>query len=104
MNKKINYRKIIIIATIAIFLYILGFAYINSHEFIHKQIYTRYNITSYTHLEYKYLSGVTYPSSLDNCNDYCKLSNSLNDIAGYYLVIFIFNTWLLLLAWRMFRR
>jgi len=102
MNKKINssLRKVLILGAIFFSIYMIGLSYINSHEFNHMQIYNRYNVKVYSEIDYTTLSGKTIPlENIENCNDFCKLSHSLNDIISYNLVVFIFNSWALLLAY-----
>ena len=98
-------KKALAVVTILVMLYILGLAYINSHEFIHRQIYARYAIESDTKINYLTLSGITIPKGdLGTCNDYCKLDHALNDIISYNLVILIFNTWAILMAYIFIKR
>ena len=102
MNTKtyLNLRKWIIVIIVLFSLYILGLAYIKSHELIHRTIYSRYGIGSATKIDYLTLSGTTLILSDKDCNDSCKLQNTLNDVIGYYLVIFIMNSWLLLFIFK----
>ena len=83
----------------------IGLSYINSHEFNHMQIYNRYNVTVYSEIDYRTLSGMTVPlENIENCNDACKLAHGLNDIISYNLVVFIFNSWALLLAYLLIKK
>ena len=86
-------KKAIFLGLMAICFYLIGFGYINSHEFIHKQIYTRYEVENGYSLNRLTLSGQTWVNleQMYKCNDSCKLQNALNDIVGYYLVIILFS-------------
>lgn len=87
------------------FIYLMCFSYLTSHEAIHKLINGRYGIESRVVINYKTLSGFTYvDKKTDLCNDYCKTSHALNDIVGYYFIIFIFNTWALLTVYLIYNR
>jgi hypothetical protein len=97
-------RTLFMITLVISLVYLVGFAYINSHEFIHKQIFQRYDIPSESYFNYKFLSGYTYAEDVTNCNDNCKMQHSFNDIFGYYLAVFIFNTWALFIAWFFYNR
>ena len=89
MNKKTRFdlKKVIYIITLIFFLYLVGFKYITSHEFIHQSIFNKYNISSETTLTYG-LNGFTQPDSYEKCNDTCKSLNIWNDIVGYYFAVF----------------
>ena len=98
MGSFLKALKLIIL--FGLLIYISGIAYLNSHEFIHKQIYARYDIQSQTSIDYRFLYGKTVPINpteevYNQCNDSCKMQHSLNDIMGYYLVIGIMTLWFL---------
>ena len=109
MNKKLrlNFKLIILIGVLLIMLYLVGLSYINSETFIHRLIYERYGLESETYIDYKTLSGVTILKSNQNyskCNDFCKLSHSINDTIFYSLVIFVFNLWVMFVAYWIWRK
>jgi hypothetical protein len=100
-------RKLSIFALIGLFLYIIGLAYINSHEFIHQQIFVHYGIPFTSNINKLTLSGITIPDNVEflkNCNEFCKYQNVLNDIFGYYLVVLIFSIWGMFITYLLFRR
>ena len=87
---KFNFKKVILILGLIFFLYLVGAKYISSHEYIHRSIFTKYNIYSETTIT-PLLSGVTIPNKEEynlNCNETCKSLNVYNDIAGYYFATF----------------
>jgi len=107
MNKKIKFSvsKLIFFLVLVIILYLVGLKYITSHEFIHRKIYDRYDIPSFSEITLT-LEAKTLISSLDygKCSDFCKLQHTLNDIIGYNLTIFIFNLWALFFLWLLYQK
>ncbi len=103
---KTEIKGILMAIFIGILIYLVGLGYINSHEFIHQQIYSRHDVSSYSIVDYKRLSGFTLPAEEEiyRCNDFCKLQHGLNDIIGYNLAIFVFNSWALLVTYLFYRR
>ena len=99
-------RILIVLLSLFCLIYLVGLAYINSHEVIHAQIYNRYGISSYSQIDYIFLSGFTKPDGAEiyKCNDVCKLQHSLNDIIGYNIRIIIFNLWALFIVFFIYRR
>ncbi len=81
------------------FVYILGFADIRQHEYIHKEIYEDYGINSTVEINYITLTGVTTTEGdYESCNDFCYLQHNLNEIIGYNMTILIFTLWFIFLA------
>ena len=100
MNINFSFKKLILLVLIGLLLWSVGAKYISLHEDIHQHIFSRYNINSTVSLNYFELSGTTTPTSYKNCNDSCKMQNTLNDIFGYYISLFIyFITILTLINW-----
>lgn len=101
MKNKIKFKhKILACLIIFIFTFVLlyvvsymvGLGHTKSHEFIHKKIFNRYDLSSKTTIDYLTLSGVTEIMPNQNyskCNDFCKLANAENDIIGYNISVFI---------------
>lgn len=86
---------------LALLIWITGFNWLNLHESVHKQIFSRYNITSESHIvSHVFLAGMTIPDeeNLENCNDSCKFQHAMNDIIGYNLAALVFASWALFLA------
>jgi len=84
---KFNFKKLFYVICLVFFLYLVGLKYISSHEFIHRSIFTKYDIHSETTITY-FLNGFTEPESYKNCNDTCKSLHVFNDIFGYYFATF----------------
>jgi hypothetical protein len=85
--------KIFLILIVFFLFWTIGAKYISQHEFIHSKIFRSYGINSETNIDYFKLNGVTYPIGAEidkKCNDTCKLANSLNDIIGYNVALFIY--------------
>lgn len=86
---------------LVVFMYAIGLGWVSSHEMIHKQIYSRYGISSEITIDYVWLSGETIPKEDKGCwidntstnltpfNNYCRLEHTLNDIIGYNVGIFL---------------
>lgn len=89
---KFNIKKFIKVIALIFFLYLIGLKYITTHEFIHSQIFNKYQIDYITNFDYT-LNGYTIPTNesqyFENCNDSCKSLNIINDIVGYYFAIFL---------------
>lgn len=90
--------------SVLVLIYIVGLGYIRVHEKIHQDTFARYEIKSKTEINPIWLSGFTIPETRDTCNDYCELQHALNDIIGYHVAVFIFNTWALFVAWFLYKR
>jgi hypothetical protein len=91
--KKI-YTKIVSIICILLLIDNLGLSYLYSHEFIHQNNLERYGIASTVEINKLTMSAKTLYYDYNNaCNDFCKLENSLTDIVGYFMVVFILNLW-----------
>ena len=84
------------------FVYMGGFVFVYMHESVHQEIFKTYNITSTATINYLDLSGVTSASSEDyneKCDEYCRLSNDMNEVVGYHTGVIITNLWLIFFAW-----
>ena len=103
MNKKtgINIRKLLILSIIALLIWSIGAKYITQHEFIHKSIFLRHNITSITEIDYLTLNGKTIQS--EKCID-CSLENTLNDILGYNVALIIYSSICLMLIYFLIKK
>jgi len=63
------------------------------HEQTHVAIFNNYNISSTIHVNWWTGSGYTSPNHEEYilyCNEMCKFSQSLNEITGYNINVFIF--------------
>jgi len=93
------FKVLLMIVVIITMIYIIGLGYINQHEFVHRQVYSRYGIESYTVINPKFASAVTYVTgNASQCNDTCKLQQGINDSIGYNVAILIFNSWAILIT------
>ena len=64
--------------------------YLIMHEAIHVKIFARYGIDSVTKIDWLVNAyTIPNPEKYENCNDFCKLDNSLNDIIGYSAALLI---------------
>ena len=86
---KVN--KLIHVIIVLIFFYLIGVMFITSHEVIHYQIFSRYNVESNMDFDFFPIPrGVVTPiGDYKLCNDSCKAQHALNDIIGYNLVVFM---------------
>lgn len=105
MNVEKLYKFLLTIIVIMTMIYIIGLGYINQHEFVHRQIYSRYGVDSYTVINPRTVSAATYITSnnVPDCNDYCKLQHGINDAVGYNTAVFIFNSWALFITFLIYR-
>ena len=96
-------KFIMMMIIIGIFIYIVGFGYINLHEDIHKIILIHYKIDSETRINYIWLSGETeadYDEFFEKCNDSCKLAHELNEIIGYNVMPILIAIFITILLWK----
>lgn len=106
MNKKTIklFKKLTLLLIIGLLLWSVGAKYVSLHEDIHHRIFIRYDIDSNVSINYLKLEGITTPTSYKDCNDFCKLSHTLNDVAFYSLNIFIHFLVILTLIILIFRK
>ncbi len=104
-KRKIRIKKLFVAFLFIVLIYSLGAGYIHSHEFIHRQIFSRYEITSTTYIDSWALSGITIPlGDYRKCDSSCKMQHTLNDIIGYYVVVLVFSLWSIFITYILYKK
>ncbi len=94
--KRINFGALFFIFILVFSMYVLAMTYIIMHEAVHVKIFARYGIDSVTKISWS-VNGYTIPNpeKYENCNDFCKLDNSLADIISYCFALLIMSLFFL---------